>query len=302
MTIQELKNHLEKQEYDGKLLILKYDDNNFIPHQYIDCILKFTHLFPNYIDDLSSLISNMNNIFGIKEDTMLNIMYTDNFDVYDKNICNLINTIIVCNKIGKNCIDLYADYIVEIPKLEEWQIKDYVYSNLNGVPENQLNWLISICKNDIFRLDNEISKLKLFDKTQFHMMFQKFIDDNVFNDLSQYSIFNFSNAIIKRDKNMIIEIYKELNNIDINEIGLVSILYTNFRNIISIQMGKNPTAESLGMKQNQFNAIKYNCGKYNNAELVDIFKTITSVDLAIKNGTLDVNNIIDYVLCKIIKR
>ena len=115
-------------------------------------------------------------------------------------------------------------------------------------------------------------------------------------------MFNLTNAIIKRDKDKIAEIYCERHNIDISEMGLLTILYTNFRNIISVQMGKNATAESLGLKQNQFNAIRWNCGKYSNAELLEIFKMLTSLDLWVKDGTLAVSDLIDYTLVKIVRR
>ena len=299
MTIQELKHGIETQVLSDEFLVLKCSDNSFVAHQYIKAIAEFKHKDIAFIDDIEIALNASSNIFNIV-DNELKILSVDCFSTYDRQICDLKNCIVICYKVDKNCEELYQRYIVEIPKLENWQISDYIYSNLRDVPKDKLDWLINICKSDIFRLDLELQKLKLFDNPA--TTFQYFEDQHIFNDLSEYTVFNFSNAIVKRDKSSIIKIYNELNNIDINEMGLLTILYTNFKNIISIQMGRNVTAESLGIKQNQFNAIKWNCGKYSNAELLEIFKMLTSLDLWVKDGTLAVSDLIDYMLVKIVRR
>ena len=302
MKIEELKQHIEAKTLNDDLLILACEEHNFVAQQYLQEIAQFKNLKLNFVEEIDSLIKNINNIFNVQSSGMLNVFLTNVFDKYDTALPSISNLIIICNKVDKSCADLYNSYIVNIPKLEQWQIRDYTYSNLATISKDKLDWLLNICKYDIFRLDNEIQKLTLFDKAQHETLFNKFITDNVFNDLSEYTVFNFSNAIIKRDKPSIIKIYNELNNIDINEMGLLTILYTNFRNIISIQMGRNVTAESLGIKQNQFNAIKWNCGKYSNAELLEIFKMLTSLDLWVKDGTLAISDLIDYMLVKIVRR
>ena len=54
---------------------------------------------------------------------------------------------IICRKLI-NC-DSYKDYIVEVPKIEPWQLKDFAYSVADGVNETELDELISACGNDI---------------------------------------------------------------------------------------------------------------------------------------------------------
>ena len=133
-------------------------------------------------------------------------------------------------------------------------------------------------------------------------MFNKLSQSGGYQDLSTYSIFNLTNAITKRDKLSVLNILSELDGIDVDAFGLLSILHKNFKQVIDIQLGKNVTPEALGMSQKQFNAIKYNCGKYTQDELIDRFKFITNIDYQIKNGLLDLNQqqLIYYIICSVV--
>ena len=50
--------------------------------------------------------------------------------------------------------------IENIPKLEGWQLQDYVYSIAEGVELKSLDWLISATDSDIYRIENELDKFK----------------------------------------------------------------------------------------------------------------------------------------------
>ena len=99
------------------------------------------------------------------------------------------------------------------------------------------------------------------------------------------------------------KIYKEIDKIDIEPIGLVTVLLNNFRNIIKIQLANNPTAESCGMKPNQFWAIKHSCGLYTKEQLLSIFNFLTEIDKKIKTGMIPVDSfLIDYIVINILTR
>ena len=56
------------------------------------------------------------------------------------------------------------------------------------------------------------------------------------------------------------------------------------------------------MNQKQFNAIRYNCGKYTASQLLNIFDFLTMIDYKLKSGKLQFtdNQFIDYIICNII--
>ena len=99
---------------------------------------------------------------------------------------------------------------------------------------------------------------------------------------------------------MIAYMYTQLKNIDCDEIGFLTLLYNNFRNVLRVQLNPSVNPESIGLNQKQFWAIKYNCNFYNKDQLMKIFNLITEIDKKIKTGQMEVKYIIDYVITSIL--
>ena len=156
------------------------------------------------------------------------------------------------------------------------------------------------CNNDVNRLYQEMQKLNIFSEKERIHLFEEMAEDGAFNDLSSNTIFNFTNAVLKKDITSLKAIYEEIENIDVNDFGLLTILYNNFLNVISIQLGINPTAESLGMKWGQFNALKHSCGYYSSNQLITIFKVLTDMDRKVKSGEFPTNIMRDYMILSIL--
>ena len=124
----------------------------------------------------------------------------------------------------------------------------------------------------------------------------------MFSDLSTYNSFGLIDAVVKRKKSEALKIFHELSSLGLNEMGVLTLLYNNFRNIIKIQLSPNPTPENTGLKSNQFWAIKKNnVGYYHKDELLYIFGLLTSMDRKIKTGYMPTSKSIEYVLINILK-
>ena len=303
MTLKELKEKLEKKEVPTSLIIFVCKDNTFLAKQYIDEIRKLSTKSIQYIENLKEAAAESSNIFFDVNpaDEDIKILYQDKFDYTDSELCNVTNTLVVCSSIEKDSEEIFRDYIIECPKIENWQLKDYAYSILQGVPQNKIDWLIENCNSDIFRLQQEIDRFILFTEAERKYAFDDFYNDGIYDDLSSQTIFNFTNAIAKKDIASTLEIIKHIKNIDISEMGLITILYNNFKNILKIQLSPNATAESLKIPSKQFYAIKnYSVGSYTNSQLIHIFETIISLDSMIKSGILPITSVIDYIIVKIL--
>lgn len=288
-NLEELKYKIESRSVSDEMIIFKISDTDFICTQYIKAISEIRHLEIEYVDSLTFLIPN--SLFDNVSDT-LKVFRCDSIE--EENIPYKTDLIIITKKIS----DKYIDYTYEVPKLEDWQIKDYAYSLLENIKHKDLDYLISICK-DIYRIDNELSKLTIFsDKHQ--ELFNQFISDDVFSDLSNYTVFDLTNALLKKDVPKVNLILKELQNIDVEPIGLVTILINSFRDVISIQFDPRMTAEELGIAKNRFWAIKRNCGFYPNTRLIKIFYMLNTIDFRLKVGDLPASMIIDYVITNIL--
>lgn len=300
LDIKTIKSEIDNENIKNTFIIFKYSDTDFIAFQYFNAICNLLGAECNYIDSLSELNTKHSNLFAEPTESIINLYKADKFETTDENLMRK-NLIIICKSVEKKTAVMYNDYVVEIPKLEDWQIQDYVYSLAEGVEEKELDKLLNVCKNDIYRIDAELNKLLLFKEVERKHVYQQFIEDGIFNDLSTYSIFDFSNAIIKKDINSLKNIYRELEKIDVEPMGLLTVLLNNFRNIMKIQLANNPTAESCGMKSGQFWAIRHQCGIYTKEQLLKIFDFLTNIDKQIKTGNMPVNSfLIDYVVITIL--
>lgn len=293
MNIIELKNKIEDKTLDDSFLVLQYSDVSFIARQYVEEISNFKNRPIVYVDSLDSIAES---IFG--DDGMLYVMNTDKITTPIKS-SSLNNKIIICKSIDENVLVDLKEHVIEIPKLQQWQIRAYASKNLPGLSNEEVNWLCDITK-DIYRLSNEVDKIKIFNKKEQSSIFRLLNEEDNYGDLNSNTIFNFTNAITKRDIKAVKNILETIETMDVGSMGVMSILYKSFKNIINVQMTLNATYESVGMSPRQFNAIKYNLGKYTNGELVRIFDTITSIDSALKGGNLPETKIIEYLLINIL--
>ena len=268
---------------DNKLLIIckgKDISSEFIFTQYVKTFAKNNNL--NIIITEHAIGS----IFGFDKENL----YTVKTDKLENNDINF-NSLIYYKSISKNIKSQFYSNIVELPKLEKWQILDYI-STKSNIELKQAELLYKEY-SDIYKLDIESKKLNIFGVNQF----DNIVDQLIFN--SEYKLFDLTNAILQRDINKISLIYKT--NLEVDVFALLSILIKNFKLVIDIQLAKNASAESLGISGKQFWAIKnFNCNRYSREELIYIYKLLTSIDLYIKTGYMNTDIVKDYIIFKIL--
>ena len=301
MELKELKEKILNKKLQFNLFIFKYEDNTWLVNQYINEISKILDLKINYVEDLETL-SNVNSdfFFGDLSDD-LNVLWLEELNTNIANKEELKTSIIKVNKIDKDIESELKDYIVEFPKVVGWQLEDYANIELKGMREDAISWLSNLIGDNPYRLENEIDKINIFEEQDRMNMFLALNSDGCYNDLNNFNVFNLINSITKKEYNNVINILKIRDTIDLEPVGLVTLLTRQFKNIIDIQMGNNPTPDKLGLSPKQFNAIRYQCGKYNSERLIYIYDLLTKIDYRLKSGLLDSNKIIDYVICNIMR-
>jgi len=292
MNIIDLKKGIKNKTLDDSFIIFKYEDVPFIATQYINAISEFKNRPIVYVDSFDDIAIDI-----FSSDKSLYVMHINKIE---KNIFSqsLNNKIIVCKDIDKDLISNIKKYIVDIPKLETWQIKSYVQNNLPGLSSEEINWLIDITK-DVYRLSNEMDKIKIFNKKDQQKIFKLLNEEDSYSDLNSHTIFNLTNAITNRDIKTARSILEVIDNMNIESMAVLTILYKSFKNIINIQMSSNPTPESTGMNPKQFHAIKYQVGKFSNSQLVYIFDVLTTIDYQLKTGVIPSDKVIDYILINV---
>ena len=303
MLLQDIKTQIETNSIRNTFIIFRCDDK-FIVKQYYKAISQQLNKKIDYIDNLYSLTNKSVDIFfqDSTEDKNLRVHITDTFDFYNKDLLDEQYLIIICNKVEKNTAEIYKDYIVEVNPLEYWCIKDYLYSILKGVDTKYIDWLMENCNYDINRLQLEADKLLIFEENERNIVFTQMLEDDAFSDITNKTIFNFTDAVVKKDIAKLRTIYEDIDNIDIEDIGLVTVLYQNFRKLLQVWMANNPTPESTGLNSKQIYAIKKLPRVWNETQLVDILELLTSIDFRIKSGTMPMNILRDYLVVNILSR
>ena len=282
MDIKQLKEKIITNQIDDTPLILKYSDNKYICYQYAAEIAKNRGLNLVYISQLSD-ITNDDELFDVENDSL----YIYDIEKLKENITFENRNVIVITKTVPD--NLSTDYI-EIPNLIAWQIEDFVKFRLPGLSAEQVKWLCDVTKNDIFRIDQECRKIEIFPESMQKIIFDQLNQENAYCDLNSLTIFNFTNAVMKKDLVTVHAVLADLKWIDIEGSGLITIFHKQFKNVIDIQLNPKATAATLGMNPKQFNAIRYNCGKYTSDELINIFEFLTELDMRLKSGDYQFKN------------
>lgn len=301
LTFEELKNSIMNESVKDDLIIFQYEDVPFVPYQYIKQISKIKNYSITYLDSIAHLEKNIVDIFGTSViDDGIKVYRTEEFSSTSLDLRNQQNLYIITKKIDKSSFDLFGDYIVKIPKLEGWHIKDYVYSVAEGIDQKDLDWLIDICQLDIYKLENELDKLRLFSESERKYLFEDMKYQGAYSDLSTFNVFNITNAVTSKDVVLLQNALKEIHSFDAEPLGVVTLLYQGFRKLIQVWLAKNPTPENTGLKSNMIYAINKSPRVYNKNQLLNAFLILTNIDKQLKTGMLDTKWLIDYVICKVL--
>ena len=302
MTIENLKARVENNCVNDGIYILVYEDCDFVPSQYTNSVIRDNKDFAvEYVKNIQQTISDVTSIFYKKSGNIIRVFRTSKFECFDKNL-ELLDGInfIVCNKIDNDTKELFNDYVIEFPKLESWQVADFLYSNVPGADKEKLDYILRITKGDPYRLSLEIDKLNLYSENMRKKVLDDFIKDNVFSDMGEYTTLNLISAITSKKSEDIGKIYNDLKTLSSEYMGFHSLLCGNFMKIVKVWMSNNPTEQTTGMKSNQIYAINKLQRTYSKESLIKILDFLCKVDYNIKEGNLPSDIASDYMMMKVL--
>lgn len=295
MKIEDLKAAIENNTVD-RFQIWKLTDytSEVISEQYYKKIAELNNLTITIISDISEIKP----AEGFAEDEHLYVFKTEKLGEFKR--CD--NLIIICNKTD------YSDITI-IPSLQNWQFLDYLRYKLPGVSKGDLEWLLTQYEQTIDRdkkmnflmLENDLDKIAIFNKPIQQDIFNFLYDSGEFAHASNLTMFDLTNALVKKSLPEALQVLKVLDYIDgAPHVWLLSILISNFRNILAIQSG-NATAEQLGISDKQYYFIKKNnCGVYSNKQLTDIYEMLANAEYMYKFGGLSMSSLSDYIICRVL--
>lgn len=274
--------------------VMSDDSSRFIAKQYINKIREAFNLNIKYIDNLKNFQDT-----GFVEDDNLYIYEVDKLEEF----IGHDNLIVICNKCNNKLS-------IKFPKLEKWQFEDYLYFKLPGMNKGDIKWLLKLyevtydrsTQVNFERLDKDTDKISIFNVDEQSKVFDSLYSNGEYNTISNLTLFDLSDALIKRDRNLALKVLKVFDYIDSRPpMLLLSIILNNFRNILCVQSNPNAKAADLGISDKQLFVIKkYNTGHYSIPQLVNIVEFLTSMEYKYKFGGLDQKYISDYIICKIL--
>ena len=202
----------------------------------------------------------------------------------------------------------YNSSIVNFERLNEQILSKYIHKEIN-LCEHNTKKLIEVCENDLSRIYLEIDKI--YQLAGFFQRIAKLVNyDEIFGILVESgiiyippydAIFDFVDAVLKRQKKLAYNLYRQCQDIGEANITLLSVLYSNAKATLQVQScTSKDVAKSTGLTGFQIKLAKERVGHYKNRELVNMMKLIQKVERGIKTGEIEDAISIEYVLVNVL--
>ena len=185
----------------------------------------------------------------------------------------------------------------------------FIKEELKGykIDANLINYLSEKCLGDIAKIQNECDKLKNY-KIDDKVILKEDIDELVVEKLgdSTQLTFDFNRCLAEKDKKAALEKYYELLNYNIDPLGIIGLLASQFRIMYQVKvlegqhMNANDIANTLGEKNSYrvkktMELTRY----YSENELLKLIETIGDIDLKVKTTDTEPNTQIELFILNI---
>lgn len=304
MKLRDLKALVESDAIRDDFLIFVCAEDTFIANMYIDAICEKQRLKKTVVDSIFAQDSALSMVLGFEND--IRVVYTDVFEEYDQDYSRFNNTIVVCSKVDKKLTKLVAEYVVNIPKLADWQIATYIEQQLNEcckIHEGTVSELLGLTGSNIYRVQNEIDKLQLFEANEQPAVLCDLI---MAPDAANNSInaFDLEAAVLHGDKALLVKFFRNRSMNNIALLSLTGMLLSKIKKTLLITYGNISAAEAaeLGVSEKQYYYLKRNPVSMSQQQLAEKLKVLSNIDLMLKSGLLDISSDsqVDYLIMKVV--
>ena len=300
MKLEELKNSIIKKNAPDSLLVFVTGGNNFLAEQYLEGIAKSKELDINKINSLKDLESASALVFDYS--SMVNVLRVEVFDEFAE-YKDLKNVVVICNKLDKKIEKVVADYVITMPKLTDWQVVDYILTLCPGLDEDEAKMLYKITYGDIYRIDNEASKIAMFPKSQQKDIFMQIYYQQG-SDLFAIGDYDLINAITANNKAFVKDLLLHRENVILEPLSINNQALNKFKKILFVNQDSGlKSFESVGIGAAEASGIRRYYNNISLDRLASAIKFLSATDLKLKSGELDMtkDQLADYILCNIMR-
>ena len=294
MKLEELKNNIKENKLTDDLIIFVCPENTFLANEYTDAIVKFRGGNRKVIKSIFD--TQTATAFFMDLNKPIYILRIDKFAERAEDYSNFTNTIVICEAIDKTVKTTARQYVVEMPKREDWQIIDYIKAVCPKI-KNEAEWLYTACNKDIFKIKNELDKINLFQDPKEALTEMKNLP---VSDLFEDAIFKFTDALLVKDFVTARDFMIHRQFCDLEPVAIVNTLLINLTKIIAVCFSNSLEQSKLNLTSAQYWAIKYRYKNFPLGRAMYCLDEMSTVDMKLKTGKLDLDK--DSLLSFIVTR
>ena len=296
INIEELKNEVENNKMNRSLVIFIVPNTRFVAEMYIRKIASSRGSNIKLVEELDTALKSTDSMFENKSTDDVVVCKCDKLSYHRDGLDNMF---IISSSVDGETKELYRDSIVEVPRLQDWQIEEFVKNSLPSVGDNEIHRFLTFHKYDIDKIYQDIQKFEKFPEYDLNNCFSEYVD-YLYETNPDITIITFLKAM--QTKN-VSEIKKHLvtrSSVNIDPIGFLVMMTNSFKRMLQVRCSQNPTEESTGIKANQIWAIKNLPKVFTTTEISNIYKKLLDCDLMVKTGKLKSTEVIDYIVCMVV--
>lgn len=310
MEVTELKKHIKAKEFDKWYIF--HGEEHQVMKIFLKQMAKVLGAELSYIDSIYDVVSQAKVKSLIPTKHIYVIMDDKDFltteKMWDKFI-GLKDDIVVFYYTSSDqrlkFWKKFKDRAIEFKKLDERSLTKYIQKEI-PLSENNCHRLIEVCESDYSRILLEIDKIKHWREGYGRDKQQLMPEDNallrLLNDGTIYqppkdAIFDFVNAVLERNPTKAFNLLEQSYAVGEANMVLLSVLYTNVRNLLIYQSAKPGDDTGLtGWQKKNIAPFKNN---YSNGELVKMMNLIRECEKGIKTGTMPDDISVQYVMVNV---
>lgn len=312
MQLYELKEQLLKKTLQP--LYIFTGEEMAVANIYIDKIANIMNTKPIRAESVASIYGKLQNKSLMNKANCYVIRDDKEYLSQDKVWDNLNNGIVQ----GDNIIILlytnidkrskfykhHSELLTEFNKLTPQVLAKYIKKEI-GLDFKYGEQLAELCNCDYSRIMLECDKLKHLAAARncdIHIAYISAIKEKLIYAEPKDVIFEFIDAVCKREIKRSYKLYDELKAIGENPLAIISLLYTNFKSILLVQSAGEGVdiAKRTGLTPWQIKLAKEKGIHYSISDLVRAIKIIRKTEKEIKTGNIEQDMAIDFILVSIL--
>lgn len=200
----------------------------------------------------------------------------------------------------------FNDCITVFDRLSDNVLLKYIYKDITLSKENAIT-LINACNHDYGRILLEVDKIQNiieYYNLSANDAFKMCLNAHAIYIEPEGQVFDLVDSILTRNYRLVYRMLAESRRRGDNELYVFSLLHNNVKNILQIQTFGNSDHKKLiqatGLTQFQINTCSKYLNRYTCEELVRFMKYIRYCDKSVKDGTMQPDFAVDYLLVNVL--